>query len=341
MKMKLESFWHDHWRGAIVALAILAVAVCTISLAIGFYSLSFSDVFTYVFSPITGNTDYAYLTPTVFHNIRLPRILSSMMIGAALSVSGCAYQGMFRNPLVSPDVLGVSSAAGAGAATAITLGWSSLGVQAAAFVSGTVMVFLAVAIARRSHHNQTLALVLTGIMIGSLCNAVTTWLKYIADPNESLAEITFWLMGSLIKVDMYAVKLAIWPMLIGFILIWLMRYRLNILVLDDEEAISMGVNIRRDRTLVIIAATLLSAAAVCLGGLIGWVGLMIPHICRAIVGADYRKLIPVSALLGGIFLVLVDDLARSMMIMEIPIGILTSLVGAPFFIMLILKKRKI
>ncbi len=328
-----------HWKLISAVLAVTALFVSLLSLNIGFYSLSFSDVFNYIFSFFTGSEDFAAATPTIVSNIRFPRILAAFVIGAALSVSGCAYQGMFRNPLVSPDVLGVSSGASVGASLAIVLGFSNIGVQSFAFLFGISVVLISTTIAQHSKHNHTLSLVLSGMMLSSLCNAVVTGLKYISDPSDTLPAITFWLMGSLTKVNMDKVLLALIPMLIGFVVIWIMRYRLNLLVLDDQEAQSMGVNVKRDRIIVIIAATMLSAASVCLGGLIGWVGLMMPHIARGVVGSDYRRLLPTAALFGGIFLVLMDDLARSLLVMEIPLGILTAVFGAPFFVALILRRR--
>jgi len=339
MKKKPTQLMREHWKLTSASLALLLTAAGVISLTIGYYNLTGHDVFSYIFSFLTGSENYAENTPTIVANIRLPRVLAAMLIGAGLAVSGCAYQGMFRNPLVSPDILGVTSGAAVGASIAITMGLADAAVQAAAFASGIAVVLLTVTIARHSRHSQTLSLVLTGMMLGSLCTAITTGLKYIADPTDALPAITFWLMGSLTKVDMNAVLLAAIPMLLGMIVIWLMRYRLNLLALDDEEAASMGVNVKRDRMLVILAATMLSAAAVCLGGMIGWVGLMMPHIARGVVGADYRRLLPASALFGAIFLVIIDTVARSLLVMEIPIGILTAFLGAPFFVLLILRKR--
>ena len=339
MEKNRANFFHTHWKAVSLILAVIVLAVSIISLTIGYYTLTASDVFSYIFS-FGSSSDYADITPTIVANIRLPRVLAALLIGSALAVSGCAYQGMFRNPLVSPDILGVTSGAAVGASLAITLGLSNFWVQVCAFGSGMLVVLLTVTISRHSRHSQTLSLVLTGMMLGSLCSAITTGLKYIADPTDALPAITFWLMGSLTKVNMDGVLLALAPMLIGMVFIWLLRYRLNLLALDDEEAASMGVNVKRDRLLVIFAATLLSASAVCLGGMIGWVGLMMPHIARSVVGADYRRLLPASALFGALFLVLIDDVARSLMVMEIPIGVLTAFLGAPFFVLLILRKKK-
>jgi len=254
-------------------------------------------------------------------------------------MAGSVYQGMFRNPLVSPDILGVSSGASLGAAVAIYLGSPGWSVQLFAFGGGLIAVAFSYLISRKSAHAQALSLVLTGTMISALSNAGVTMIKYIADPNNVLQQLTFWLMGSLTKTNMEALGWSAAPMLAGFAVILLLRWRINLLTLDEDEAKSLGLNVSRYRLILIIASTIISAAAVCLGGLIGWVGLMAPHIGRALVGPDYRRLIPACAMLGATFLVLMDDLARSVMSLEIPLGVVTSVIGAPFFVYLIIKRR--
>ena len=320
---------------------LLSLGIVTIlSFGVGYYPLSPSQVVGAFLSGIGYEQEILPQAVTIFWKIRLPRILSAVFIGASLSVAGAAYQGMFRNPLVSPDILGVSSGASLGAAVAILSGMTNWGVQVSAFAGGILAVAASYLISRRSAHAQTLSLVLTGSMIMSLCNAGVTMIKYVADPNDVLQQITFWLMGSLTKTDLNAFRWSAVPMLIGLVLIFLLRWRINLLTLDEEEAKSLGINIRYYRIIFIFASTLLSAAAVCLGGLIGWVGLMIPHMARALVGVDYGRLIPASAMLGGIYLVLMDDIARSLMSMELPLGVVTSIMGAPFFIYLIIKRKE-
>ncbi len=277
---------------------------------------------------------------TIFWEIRLPRILSAALIGASLSVAGAAYQGMFRNPLVSPDILGVSSGASLGAAFAILMGCSNSRIQMAAFAGGILAVALSYAVSRHAVYNRTLSLVLTGSMIMALCNAGVTLIKYVADPNDVLQQITFWLMGSLEKTDLTSLGWSAVPMLAGLLVILLLRWQLNLLTLEEEEARSLGIDVRLFRMVFILASTLLSAAAVCLGGLIGWVGLMIPHMARALVGMDYQRLIPVSAMLGAGYLILMDDLARSMFEMELPLGVVTAILGAPFFVYLITRRKE-
>lgn len=328
-------------RYAIVLLAMLAVLILAtlLSFWIGYYPLSPGDVVRAFLARFGVDSQMDPNAVTIFWNIRLPRILSAVFIGASLSVAGASYQSMFRNPLVSPDILGVSSGASLGAAIAILCGRPNYVVQLAAFIGGVSAVALSYAISRKSVHSQTLSLVLTGSMVMALCNAGVTMIKYVADPNDVLQQITFWLMGSLTKTDMESFLWSGVPMAVGLAVVLVLRWRLNVLTLDEEEARSLGVNVRRYRLIFIAASTLLSASAVCLGGLIGWVGLMVPHMARALVGADSGRLIPACAMLGGAYLLLMDDLARSLLSLELPIGVVTSIMGAPFFIYLILRKR--
>lgn len=269
-------------------------------------------------------------------NVRLPRILAAALIGAALSVAGVSYQGMFRNPMVSPDLLGASTGAGFGAALALLLSMNYFAVTLSAFLFGLAAVMLAYLISRRSRMDITLSMVLAGMMISSLFTSGTSLIKLLADTESQLPAITYWLMGSLTSVRGRDVRFAALPVLLGILPLLLLRWRINLLTLSEAEARSMGVDTRRLRLTVIFCATLMTAASVSISGMIGWVGLVIPHFCRMIFGYDYRRLLPASALLGGAFLMLVDDLARTIATSEIPLGILTSFVGAPVFLYLIL-----
>ena len=327
-------------RLLLFSMFFIMLFIMLLSFWVGYYPLSPSQVAAAFLSRFGYQGELLPQAITIFWNIRLPRILSAAFIGASLSVAGSAYQGMFRNPLVSPDILGVSSGASLGAAFAILNGLSGWMIQLSAFVGGIAAVASSCLISRKSAHSQTLSLILTGSMIMALCNAGVTMIKYVADPNDVLQQITFWLMGSLTKTDMKALQWSVIPMAIGLITMFFLRWRINLLTLDEEKARSLGINIQRFRMIFILCATLLSAASVCLGGLIGWVGLMIPHMARALVGADYGRLIPASAMLGAGYLVLMDDLARSLLSMELPLGVVTSLMGAPFFIYLIIKKKE-
>ncbi len=274
----------------------------------------------------------------VFWQIRLPRILAALMIGAALSAAGAAYQGMYRNPLVSPDILGVSAGAGMGACVAMWLGLPIVIVQLLAFVGGMLAVALTCLIASMAkRHDPVLSLVLVGIAIGTLCGAVISLIKILADPYTQLPSITFWLLGGLSTIthdDLYS---SIPVLLLGMLPLLLLRWRMNLLSLPDDEAKTMGVNVKRLRLIFIICATLITASAVSVAGIIGWIGLVVPHICRLVTGDNYQRLFPASMLGGGLLLLLTDTLARSLFTIELPLGILTALIGAPFFLMLLLR----
>lgn len=272
-------------------------------------------------------------------NIRLPRIALACMVGCCLSAAGGAYQGVFKNPMASPDILGASSGAAFGAALTILLGAPGYMVTLSAFAFGMLTVLAAMLIARRARGDNVVNLILTGIMLSSLFAAGTSYIKLVADPNNQLPAITYWLMGSLSGTRHSAVKMAAIPMITGCAVLVLCRWRLNVLTLGDEEARTMGVNAHRLRGIIIAAATLVTAASIASAGMIGWVGLVVPHMARKIVGSDYRRLMGASMLTGAAFLLIVDDLARNLLATEIPIGILTAFIGAPFFIYLICSRR--
>lgn len=329
-------------RYHIMLLAMLIVLILSVlfSFWVGYYPLKPAEVIK-AFATRFGYTGKVQAQAiTIFWSIRLPRILSAVLIGSSLAVAGSVYQGMLRNPLVSPDILGVSSGAGLGAAAAIFIGSPNWLIQLAAFGGGVLAVVLSYLISRKSAHSQTLSLVLTGSMIMTLCNSGVTMIKYISNPNDVLQQLTFWLMGSLSKVTIQSFGWSAVPMVIGLIVVFALRWRINLLTLDDDEAKSLGINTRTYRLIFIIASTLLSASAVCLGGLIGWVGLMVPHMSRALVGPDYKRLIPACAMIGAAYLVLMDDVARSLLSLELPLGVVTSVLGAPFFVYLIIKRKE-
>ena len=272
----------------------------------------------------------------VVFQIRLPRVCAAALIGAALSVAGVSYQGMFQNPMVSPGVLGASSGAGCGAAIAIVLGLSYYSISALAFVFGLGAVLIAYGISRASRINPMLAMILTGMLISSLFSSMTSFIKLIADTQSQLPAITYWLMGSLVSIEPRDVLFAIGPIIVGMVPLVLLRWRINLLTVGEEEALSMGIDTGRLRLVVIVCATLLTAISVAISGVIGWIGLVIPHFCRMIYGYDFRRLIPTNMLFGATFLMVVDNVARLATTAEIPIGILTSFIGAPIFVYLIL-----
>ncbi|MBQ6735260.1 MAG: iron ABC transporter permease [Lachnospiraceae bacterium] len=273
-------------------------------------------------------------------NIRLPRILLACLVGAALSAAGCAYQSVFQNPMASPDILGASSGACFGAALAILFGLPSYGITVSAFASSLLTLGIVYLTGTRIRGNRTVSLLLAGIMIGSLFSSGTSYIKLVADPSNQLPAITYWLMGSLSGTKLRDVAIVLLPMLTGITVLLLLRWRVNLLTISQEEARAMGVRVERLRFLVILAATLLTAASVAAAGMIGWVGLVVPNLCRKLTGNDNRFLLPASMLTGAVFLLLVDDISRNLLAVEIPIGILTAFVGAPFFLYLMTRRER-
>ena len=278
---------------------------------------------------------------TLFFNVRLPRIVLALMVGCCLATAGAAFQGTFQNPLVSPDILGASQGAAFGAAVAILAGSAAFGVSLSAFVFSIITVLLVLLVSSRAKGNRILVTVLAGTMISSLFSAGVSFTKLVADPTDDLPAITYWLMGSLTGAKWSDMAFALPPIAIGLAALFALRWRINVLTMGDDEASTMGVNARRVRLIVILAATLVTAASVSISGMIGWVGLVIPHFARMIVGCDYRKLLPASMLMGASFLLIVDNVSRLATTSEIPIGILTAFVGAPFFLYLITRKKKV
>ena len=271
-------------------------------------------------------------------NIRLPRVILSVLVGACLAAAGGAYQGVFQNPMASPDILGASAGAGFGAALAILLGASSLWITLGAFAASLATVALVFTVSRHARGDRVLGLVLAGIMISSLFQSGTSFLKLVADPNNQLPQITYWLMGSLSGARWADIGFVLLPMLCGLIPLLLLRWKLNVITMGDDEAKAMGVDPRKIRLWIAICSTLVTASAVSVSGMIGWVGLVIPHMMRRLVGSDYRYLMPASMLGGGIFLLVVDNVSRNATTAGIPIGILTAFIGAPFFLWLITGK---
>ena len=327
---------------ATVGLLTLALLVAMlVGCMLGPYPIPAGDVLRAVLARLQGEA-YSPQIDTVLFQIRWPRVLSAALVGAALAAAGTSFQTLFRNPLVSPDILGVSAGAGLGAVLGILLSLPVAAIQGLGFVTGlaTVAIVYALARALRSQ-NEILVLVLAGIVVGALAGAGISLVKILADPYNQLPAITFWLLGSLsgIKVD------DVWniaPAVVGGLLpLLLLRWPIGVLSLGDDEARSLGVNVAFVRGVVIAAATLVTAAAVSVSGVIGWVGLMIPHMARPLVGPRYDRLLPASILMGAAFLVLVDTLARTAARIEIPLGLLTALIGAPIFVWLLARGRRV
>ena len=322
---------------SIVLLIFLPIVLFFASFLIGRYPISPIDVVNTVLCPIFPQLEVSPTITTIVFEIRLPRIIAAMVVGAALAMAGAAFQSIFKNPLVSSDLLGVSNGAGFGAALAIILSGSNAVVQIFAFVFGLISVSITYLISRAYKAGGILILVLSGVAISAFFNALISAIKFIADPDDKLPEIVYWLMGSLASVTMEKLLMILIPIIIGFAILLALRWHMNLLAMGDEEAQSLGLNPSRVRLLIIVGCTLLTSAAVSVSGVIGWIGLVIPHMTRMIVGPDNRILIPASLSLGASFLLLIDNISRAVIAIEIPIGILTAVIGVPIFLYLLKK----
>jgi len=323
-----------------VVLVLLLIAISIISLMSGHMGIRSGTVMKILASRIFPlDATWPATLESVIVDVRLPRLLAGLLIGAGLSISGAAFQGLFRNPLVSPHILGVSAGAGFGAALGILFFGNIFMVQVLSFLFGLMAVWMTYALSRTYRSTPVLMLVLAGIIVGALFSAGTSLLKYIADPINQMPSIVFWLLGSLNNASNRDVAVVGPIILAGTVCLFLIRWRINLLTMGEEDARSLGVDTGMIRGIIIISATFISAAAVCISGIIGWVGLVIPHIGRILVGADNKHLLPVATMIGAIYLVSVDTIARTAMETEIPIGILTAMVGAPVFAYLLRKNR--
>ena len=319
-------------------MASALLALFLLSFVMGRYGVPLGQVVRILLSGVlpleqtwTGNMAIAVL------NVRLPRILLACLVGCGLSAAGTGYQTVFQNPMAAPDILGASSGACFGAALAILTGQGAVMITVFAFLASLLSVALVYLVGNHTRGNRVVNLLLAGIMVGSLFSACTSYIKLVADPTNQLPQITYWLMGSLSGTRMGKVRFAAVCMAVGLVPLLLLRWRMNLLTLSPDEARAMGVHTDRLRLAVILSSTVLTAAAVSVSGMIGWVGLVIPHLSRRIVGSDCRRLMPMSCLFGAAFLLLVDNMARCLTATEIPIGILTAFVGAPFFIYLMVR----
>ena len=319
-------------------MASALLALFLLSFVVGRYGVPLGQVVRILLSGVlpleqtwTDNMAIAVL------NVRLPRILLACLVGCGLSAAGTGYQTVFQNPMAAPDILGASSGACFGAALAIMTGQSAVMITVFAFLASLLSVALVYLVGNHTRGNRVVNLLLAGIMVGSLFSACTSYIKLVADPTNQLPQITYWLMGSLSGTRMGTVRFAAVCMAVGLVPLLLLRWRMNLLTLSPDEARAMGVHTERLRLAVILSSTVLTAAAVSVSGMIGWVGLVIPHLSRRIVGSDCRRLMPMACLFGAAFLLLVDNMARCLTATEIPIGILTAFVGAPFFIYLMVR----
>lgn len=326
----------------IAGLAVALLLLILFAVTIGPYPVTVPEIFSALGRYVSGSAEPgSKQIDTVLFSVRIPRVVAAVLVGAALAAAGTVYQGLFRNPLVSPDILGVSTGAGLGAAIGILLSLPVIAIQGFAFIGGmtTVIMVYLVATAVRGHE-PTLVLVLAGVVLGSLAGACISLIKILADPYDQLPAITFWLLGSLASTNSDDVWSSLPAVLVGLIPLILLRWRMNLMALGDEEATALGIDPRRLRIVFIAAATLMTASVVAISGVIGWVGLVMPHIARLVVGPNFDRLLPAAMLMGAAYLLLVDTLARTMSETETPLGILTAFVGAPVFLWLLASGRR-
>lgn len=319
--------------GILLVLAVFAVCLCT-----GVFAVPPGTVGRILLSPLTGDTaGFTAAERTAVLGLRLPRTLAAALVGAALALAGAAYQSMFANPMVSPDILGVTSGASVGASAAILIGAPLALVQLGAFAGGVVAVALTVGVAALVRSSRTTVLVLAGIVVGGFAGSLMSLVRILADPETTLAEITYWTMGSFARASLDdAAVLAPLMVLTAAVLVGL-RHRMNVLSLGAREAATLGVDVTRLRVAVIVLSTLLAACSVCLAGPIGWVGLVVPHVARLIVGADNARVMPLALAVGAVFMMLVDLGARGISVHEFPVSMLTGLIGAPFFAVVLVR----
>lgn len=324
----------------LLLLWVILLLCAEAALCMGQYHVPMQHVVSVLLShvfPVEGAwTDTMY---RVVMYSRLPRVIAAVAVGAALSLSGAAYQGVFRNPLVSPDLLGVANGACVGAALSILLGLGQIGNVLLAFVGGILAVSMTVLLPALIRNKSTVALVLSGVIVSGFFSSVLGVLKYLADPDTQLAEITYWQLGSLAKVRPDALVTILPIALLSGAGVYLLRWRINVISLGDKEARTLGVELQRERGILVLCSTLLTAAVICISGTVGWIGLVMPHLARMMVGQDNKRVIPVSALLGAIFLIVVDTMARNLTGAEIPLGIITGFIGTPFFAIVLIRQK--
>lgn len=323
--------------GGLAVASLILIAGIGIAFAIGRYPVSLIELGRALLAKITGEpSGLSPAVETVIWQIRGPRVVAAVLVGAGLSVAGAAFQGLFRNPLVSPDILGASSGAALGAVLGIYFSLGVFGIQGLAFVGGLAAVIAVYGIGSALRGGDTiLVLVLTGVVVGSLLGAGIGLIKYLADPYNQLPAITFWLLGSLSATSPSDLLPLLGPVFAGTFILLALRWRMNAMSLPEEEARALGIPTGFLRAAVVAAATLATAASVSAAGIIGWVGLVVPHLARFLVGPSFPRLLPTTAILGGGYLLLIDTLARTMAVVEVPLGILTAVIGTPFFIALL------
>lgn len=324
----------------IICLTLILLVLTVLTICVGKYEITIKECLSILLKALTFKKQSTNdMSVNVVLRLRLPRILLAIFVGAALSISGACYQGIFKNPLVSPDFLGVSSGACIGAAIAILLNFNRIYISIFAFAGGIIAVIITMIIPSLINNKSNIILVLSGIIVGSLMSSILGFIKYVADTDTELAAITYWTMGSFSYASLQDILPMLLIMLPPTIILILISWWIDVISLSDEEAKTLGANIKLIKTIVIICSTLLTSAAICFAGTIGWIGLIIPHVARMLVGSSNQKVIPCSCLLGAIFMLIVDTATRTIGITEMPVSIMTGIVGAPFFIWLLFKKR--
>jgi len=322
----------------IVILAVLVAAGIVVSVFLGKFDITPRELWGIIISRFVPIDKYwTSQQEHILWTVRMPRILAACLVGTALSAAGSVYQGVFENPMAAPDFLGASSGAALGAALAIILGMGDVMITVMAFFMSLLTIILVYIIGNRTKGNKTVGLVLAGLMVSALAQAGTSFIKLVADQTNELPEITYWLMGSLTGITGSDVLFSFIVIAAGLIPLLILRWRINVLTIGEQEASTMGIRVDVVRAISLVCATLITAAAVSVSGMIGWVGLVVPHFCRKIVGNNYKYLLPASIFTGAFFLLMVDNVSRNLFEVEIPIGILTAVIGAPFFIHLITK----
>ena len=327
-------------RTKLIVMVLLTLGLAVLSMCVGRYSLAPGEMLRVLFSNIFPFEEtWTEMTQNVVFRVRLPRVCAALLIGGGLSLSGATYQGIFRNPLVSPDLLGISAGACVGAAIAILLSLGNSGIQVFALAGGLIAVACSVTIPKILKNNSTLMLVLAGVIVSGFMNSMIGLLKYVADVETQLPVITYWQMGSLADVNPEQVLAVLPAILVSVVALICLRWRVNLLSLGDDEASTLGINIKMTRGLLIVFSTLLTGCSVCIAGIVGWVGLIVPHLTRLVVGPDNTRLLPMSFFVGASFMLVIDTIARTVTSAEIPLSILTGAIGAPLFIWLLLRTK--
>ena len=319
---------------AVIMMFALPVITALICMCVGRMEVPLSDVIKSISALFTGQKNNIQ-NYSIIVNLRLPRILMAIIVGAGLTCAGNTFQSLFSNPLATPDILGVTSGTCVGAILAIILSCGILETQLTALVFGLASVAFTIRIAGQNKSGSMVYLVLAGVIASSLFNAIGSLLKYTADPQDKLPEITYWLMGSFTSATYHKILIGSPFILAGIVIIYLLRWRLNILALSEDEAKASGIDLKKTRLIFILASTIITASAVSMCGQVGWIGLLIPHCARMLVGSNNRYVVPVSISLGASFMILIDTLSRTLSVIELPLSVLTAIIGAPVFISLL------